>query len=501
MIKTNSIFNKLIQVIRAHIGFLVVVCVFSIVFIFKLFTNVLYDDEVGFYLSPTSRGVLFSFLSYGTTGYHILYAGLSAILDQLGNVYIAIRGVPFIAWILSNVVIYKTCLIKCEKNNATLAVLIYNMLYCTNFYAVGGRGYMLINLWLALAVYFSVRLMEDMQNKKLWICFVIVNICGFWTISTYMYAFFCVVIAWGLYLLFQKKYRDIWILFKYCVLIGIGVFLVYCPVFLFVHVYDLAEQGIIEKSNTVFLKTVLQDPLMCLIQGMGKFIDTTTYSISNQKYNELLAGLWDYFGKISEFVFFRPFPVLAKMTYIGTWLLSVVFCIRRKDNLGHLYGAVSLAIFIPIVFLQRVFPFERLFTFLGVFIAISMASVLEQIPSKLQQISRYLPVLFAVITVVLYLNADYINPHHDTIDDSVEKAVEQIPESLREKEKLAVYVDAFQQRNYMILWGRLNGIDVEFVEENPELAFVSNNNEENKVVMDGLRDYYSDAYIIAAVKE
>lgn len=501
MIKGKCVSSKLVQIIKGNLCFIIILLVFGATFIFKLFNNVLYDDEVGFYLLPTSRGVLFSFLSYGTTGYHILYAGLSAVLNYLGNVYIAIRGVPFIAWILSNVVIYKTCLIKCEKSNAVLAVLIYNMLYCTNFYAVGGRGYMLINLCLALAVYFSVRLTEDMYNWKLWVGFVIANICGFWTISTYMYAFFCVVIAWGLCLLFQKKYRDIWILFKNCVYVGIGVFLVYCPVFLFVHVYDLAEQGIIEKSNGVFLKTIISNPFICLIEGMSKFIDTTTYSISNQPYNELFAGLWDYWGSVSEFVFFRPFPVLSKVCYIGIWLLLVVLCVRKRDKLGYLYGAVALAIFIPIVFIQSVFPFERLFTFLGVFIAVSMAYVMEQIPLKLKRISRYLPAMFAVIAVVLYLNADYVNPQHDTYDNSVEMAIEQIPESLLKKEQLTVYVDSFQQRNYMILWGRMNEVNVEFVEDNPELVIVSAENKDILPGENGLKEYYSDAHISASVKE
>lgn len=501
MIKASSCCEKIKKGITEHRVFVCMLIVFGIIFGYKLFTNVLHNDEVGFYLSPTSRGVFFSFLSYGTTGYHILYAGLSAILDFLGNVYIAIRGVPFIAWILSNVFIYKTCLLKCDKCNAFIAVLLYNMLYCTNFYAVNGRGYMLINFWLALTVYFSVRLTKDMGNRKLWIGFVIANICGFWTISTYMYAFFCVVIAWGFYMLFQKKYKDIWMLFKYCVGTGIGVFLIYCPVFLFKHVYDLAEQGIIEKSYGVFLKTIISNPFVCLIEGMAKFIDTTTYSISNQPYNELIAGLWDYFGSVTEFVMFRPFPLLSKVCYIGIWLLLVVLCIRRKDNLEYLFGAVALVIFIPIVFVQSVFPFERLFTFLGVFIAVSLGNVLEQVPSKWKQKRRYVQVALAGVAIILYLTMDYTNPYHDTLDDSVEKAIEQMPESLREKEELTVYVDSFQQRNYMILWGRLNGVSVEFAEEEPELAIVLTDSEERKVIQDTLDRYYVDEYISAFAKE
>ena len=499
MLNINSFLSKMKQTIIDNFGFLIVLFIFSVIFCTKLFTNVLYDDEVGFYLSPTSRGVAFSLLSYGSTGHHILYATLSAILDSFGNVYIAIRGVPFIAWILSNIVIYKTCLLKCEKISSVLAVLIYNMLYCTNFYAVGGRGYMLINLCFSSAVYFSMRLTEDMHNRKLWIGFVVANICGFWTITTYMYAFFCIVIAWGLHLLIGKRYSDIWKLFKYSVCIGIGVFLVYCPVFLFVHVYDLAEQGLIEKSNLVFAQTIIREPFACLIGGMSKVIETTAYFMDKKTVGVLLNGLWDHFGKISSYVFFRPFPALSRLCYLGIWLLSVVHCVKKK-SLCYMYGAVALVLFIPIMFVQSLFPFERLFTFLGVVIAISVAYMLEQIPQKRIYIERYIGVALSALAVVLYLHIDYVNPQHDTYDDSVEMAIEQIPSSLLERERLTVYVDSFQQRNYMILWGRVNDIDVEFVEDNPELAIVSAENRDI-ISEEGLENYYSDEYIVASAKE
>lgn len=493
--------NKLIlkNKITQNWSFLIVLCFFSILFFFKLFNNVLYDDEVGFYLSPTSRGVVFSLLSYGSTGHHILYATLSAILDFFGNVYIAIRGVSFVAWMISNIVIYKTCLLKCEKSSSVLAVLFYNMLYCTNFYAVGGRGYMLINLCFALAVYFSVRLTDDINNRKLWIGFIVANICGFWTITTYMYAFFCIVIAWGLHLLINKRYSDIWKLFKYCVCIGIGVFLVYCPVFLFVHVYDLAEQGLIEKSNRVFAQTIIREPLACFVGGISKFIETTAYFMDKKTYGELLSGLWDHFGKISAYVLFRPFPALSRLCYLGIWLLSVVNCFVKK-NLCYLYGAVSLVFFIPIMFIQSLFPFERLFTYLGVIIAVSMAPMLESFLQNRIYLKRCVGVALSIAAVALYLHMDYANPQHDTYDASVEMAIEQIPESLLNREKLNVYVDSFQQRNYMILWGRVNNITIEFVEEDPELAIVSAENEDT-ITEKGLENYYSDAYIVASAKE
>lgn len=499
MLNRNSLFSKIKQTIIDNFGFFIVLCIFSIIFFAKLFTNVLHVDEVGFYLSPTSRGVAFSLLSYGSTGHHILYATLSAILDLLGNVYIAIRGVPFIAWLLSNIVIYKTCLLKCKKNSSVLAVLIYDMLYCTNFYAVGGRGYMLINLCFALAVYFSMRLTEDMHNRKLWIGFIVANICGFWTITTYMYAFFCIVIAWGLYLLINKRYSDIWKLFKYCVCIAICVFLVYCPVFLFVHVYDLAEQGLIEKSNRVFVETIIREPFACLIGGMSKVIETTAYFMDKKTVGELLNGLWDHLGKISSYVFFRPFPALSRLCYLGIWLLSVVYCFMKK-GLCYMYGAVALVFFVPIMFIQSLFPFERLFTYLGVVIAISIAHMLEQTLQKRIYTERYIGVALAALAIVLYLHIDYINPQHDTYDDSVEMAIEQIPSSLLERERLTVYVDSFQQRNYMILWGRMNEINIEFVEDNPELAIVSAENRDI-ISEDGLENYYSDAYIVASAKE
>ena len=130
-----------------------------------------------------------------------------------------------------------------------------------------------------------------------------------------------------------------------------------------------------------------------------------------------------------------------------------------------MYGAVALVFFIPIMFIQSLFPFERLFTYLGVVIAVSVAHILEQILQKRISKKRYIGAVLAVLAVVLYLHIDYINPQHDTYDDSVETAIEQIPSPLLERERLTVYVDAFPQRNHMILWGRLNDVNVEFVED------------------------------------
>lgn len=497
MNKTDILLENAKKNVMKNAWFYILLLGFGVLFFIKLFTNVLYDDEIGFYLSPTSRGVIFSFFIYESTGYHILHMGLSAILNKLGSVYLGIRGVSFIAWLVSNVVIYKACRLKCGKESSTIAVLIYNMLYCVNFYAVAGRGYMLINLCFALALYFSMRLAEDMKNRKLWIGFMIANICGFWTISTYMYAFFTVVIVFGLYLLIQKDYKGIWTLFWHCVITGIGVFCVYCPVFICTRLFDLYKQGDIDKSVQVFISTLLQNPIACLVDGIRSFLDRTNYYITYKSYTELLHGLGEFLEILATFLFFKPFPILSVICYAVMWLINIVLCVVKKHRMLYLCGAVGLSIFLPIMFLQRIFPFERLFAYLAVAIAISMAGVIEELPVKISVARRYIGVVLALVAVVLYLQLDYKNPWHDTIDNSVEKAVELIPEQLKEEEQLTVYVDEFQQRNYMILWGRMNQIEIEFGEDNPVLVILRTGNENSGVSIDHMNVYYTDENIIA----
>ena len=100
-------------------------------------------DELYTYYSFISRGPVYSAIHWPVPNNHVFYSVLSAFLDYLGNPYIGLRGVSYLAAAANLYLLYCFAGKFVNRYLAAGAVFLYAAVFQVNNLAVQGRGYTL----------------------------------------------------------------------------------------------------------------------------------------------------------------------------------------------------------------------------------------------------------------------------------------------------------------------------------------------------------------------
>ena len=205
MIKRYSV-----DTIKEHIVAILLITFMGILYIYNMFANKPWYDELYTYYYFVSRGPVYAAIHWPVPNNHVGYSVLSAFLDFFGNPYLGLRGLSCIAAICNLILIYRLCLNFMNKWFSITATALYAGTFLAFRLAFQGRGYTLATTCLLVAIYAVYKIAIGQCLLRNYVFFAAALTLGLYIVPSSIYWVVPVCVTGGLYLLVQKRYRDLW---------------------------------------------------------------------------------------------------------------------------------------------------------------------------------------------------------------------------------------------------------------------------------------------------
>lgn len=378
--------------------FAVFFCAVMIYYIWRLFRIPPWYDELYTYENFIDRGVIYSMIHWPLPNNHVLYSALSALVNKLGSPYLGLRGVSLLASAGSLLLLYRLLKKLVSPTLSVTGCALFAAMYNVTQQAVQGRGYALSGFFLIAAA-----------NLLYEICVPCVSapdevgihgrsapheksafrgIKGFWKSSRFwLYAGFAACLAGGLYAIPSNLY---WVV-PIC-LVG-GLFLLLCREYgrllrliaasacaavvtfgLYTIIWlAIGSNFLVKEEGGPFygmshFRMLLTDPAAAFLRGLNAMLSDP--NIQSVDRTQFLEGIGGYLLRILNQVYSGGGYVLAVL--IPVCLLILFFltlsAFRKKERGFAFCGlyCLVLTIMVPVfLFVQCVFPYLRVFTYMG----------------------------------------------------------------------------------------------------------------------------------------
>jgi uncharacterized membrane protein len=327
-----------------------------------------YDESVT-YMYFASKPLSAALAEYSAPNNHLFHTLLVHWACQLlGNKPWMIRLPAFIAGVLVVPASYLAARVLYNKRAALLAAaLVASSSYLVE-YSANARGYSMICLFFMLLLALAAYIIRT-WSPGVWLPFAVLSVMGFYTIPIMLYPFALIVVWIFLSILFQapvSSCRARWLdLVSVLAIVVLLAFILYSPVF--------HESGL----DSVF---------------GNRFVKAQSWSYVFANLPAALSATWSKWN--------RDLPPIISWMLIAGFLTALVFHRRLSDFRVPIWLA-ALAGILPLLILQRVVPFERVWLFLlPLYLAMASAGITcWMTPPGLKEgkYASYAPVALAAI--------------------------------------------------------------------------------------------------------
>ncbi|WP_028982024.1 hypothetical protein [Sporocytophaga myxococcoides] len=215
------------------------VIAFSFITLFSLLLKLWYFFKVPFlvdeafsYVYFVSKGFPVTASYYPAPNNHILSNLLSCIVQLFTDNPLLIMRLPsFIISLLLGGVLFLFYKKHFSFFTAITAYLFYSLSFEMNFYAVQGRGYLLLTLCVFILTIVCFKYTTTQKGAYIWI-YTLISIAGFYTIPTFLYPFVSSMIFLHIYFFLNKNIGPLFKIYTATCAVLAGVLLLYAPVFL-----------------------------------------------------------------------------------------------------------------------------------------------------------------------------------------------------------------------------------------------------------------------------
>tara|TARA_B100000683_G_scaffold275017_1_gene324631 strand:- start:838 stop:2550 length:1713 start_codon:yes stop_codon:yes gene_type:complete len=310
------------------------------VFILIQFVNVFYRlftfDEQSTYIYLVQFGPLSVLTDYYPNN-HLLFNFIFSILS-LSNIEPVICGrlISLFFFILGTCIMYYLMRKLFKKWLCLLSFSLFLFSYPSLLYAASARGYAFIIICFSIQFLIVLIWSKKGLTKTRYFAFVITGVCGFASVLSYLYAFF-IIGLWALFLfIVNKSQKNILNLISASIFVGLGSVIAYSPIILI--------SGVNRIVNNDFVKPLAYSEVL---NGLPKHINSTFL---------YLTGIMD-----SEYSFLFLIAIV-----IGFFLMFALVKkeISKEDNEVLFFLTVSLIAIPFIIFIHKVLPYERTWSFL-----------------------------------------------------------------------------------------------------------------------------------------
>jgi hypothetical protein len=347
------------------------VIAFSLITLFSLLLKFWYFfkipflvDEAFSYVYFVSKGFSVTATYYPAPNNHIFSNLLSCIVQTFTDNTLLIMRLPsFIFSIILGVVLFLFYRKYFSYFTAITAYLFYSLSFEINFYAVQGRGYLLLTLCSFLLMITCFKYTWT-QKRVYLLVFIFISIAGFYTIPTFLYPFAASIIFLHFYFFLNKNIYPLLQIYAASCAVLMGVLLVYAPVI--------------------------------LVSGVSSLVSNSW--VSPLTLNSWLKDIPSYLGGSTNWLLDTEAGGGLLLIFIIVW--NIFINTQRSERGFQLLSIVQLLSPLLLIGVQRVLPFFRIWIYLIPIISFWIGSI----SSGLRK--RYLKLTYIIALGVFMLFSD-----------------------------------------------------------------------------------------------
>lgn len=362
MIKENKIFTV----------FFVVMVIY---YLHNMFAIKPWYDELYTYYYFISRGPVYSAIHWPVPNNHVFYSVLSAFLDYFGNSYIGLRGISFLAACANLVLLYRFAGKFMNQLMATGCAALYAAIWQVNNLSVQGRGYTLSILFYLLSLHCLYRICREEAGRAEYAVFAVGLTGGLYTLISSTFWVIPVCLTGGIVLLFLKRYRTLWKLIAASVAAAVMTFFLYLLIWLAIGSNLMSKDPGNGYYGVYQVTIILKTPVEAMLTGMEYMLATPYIQGDTRSY--IVSELFHYLTGVFNLFYANAGGYLTLFCSVMGIAALISGIINRKKNLSKwfvgIYFAVTTVMVPVMLIIQSVQPYYRVFTFLGVPVALLLA--------------------------------------------------------------------------------------------------------------------------------
>lgn len=372
-----------------------VALIYGVIYLYRMFTNNPWYDELYTYYSFISRGPVYAAIHWPLPNNHMGYSAISGCLSYFGNATVALRGVSFICAVCNIFLLYRLAAKLLNEKLAYVAVFIYAGVFQVHNMAVQGRGYTLSTMCYLIALGMLYTICKETPKFWNYACYSIAMIIGIWAVPTSTFWVIPVCFVGGVYLLFNKEYKKLLKLIAASLVAAAGSLLIYVLVWLAIGSNLLSKDPAGAYAGVYQLSIIKQHPILSAKTGLDYML-ASPY-IQSMDRGVVIKGLLGYLDILFE-QFYSLMGVPIIILFGITFAVSLVRFIKDRTRLLEAFLFVSIIMLPIMLVVQSVQPYLRVFCFFGVVLAFSVLMYVNMLLGKIgRETGKAAPIIIAIV--------------------------------------------------------------------------------------------------------
>lgn len=353
-------------------------------YVWRLFRIPPWYDELYTYENFIDRGMIYSMIHWPLPNNHVFFSALSALVNHLGSPYLGLRGVSLLASAGSLLLLYRLLKKAAPSAAAVTGCALFAAMYNVTQQAAQGRGYALSGFFLIAAANLLYEICVSQEGKAhaspenrafwknsrfwLYVGFAACLVGGLYAIPSNLYWVVSVCLAGGLFLLVCRKYGRLIRLIAASACAAAVTFGLYTIIWLAIGSNFLVKEEGGPFYGMSHFQMLLSDPAAAFGRGLNAMLsDPNIQSVDRAQFMEGIGG---YLLRVLNQVYPGGGYVLAVLIPVCLIvLLLLTLASFRKRERGFAYCGLYcliLTVMVPVfLFVQCVFPYLRVFTYMG----------------------------------------------------------------------------------------------------------------------------------------
>lgn len=387
-VTTYFIAGKKPKVSREDGIFCLFFLVMAVYYGWRMFTLIPWYDELYTYFYFISRGPVYAAIHWPLPNNHVGYSTLSACLGIFGCAPVALRGVSYLCSLGSLIFLYRISKKWFAGCVTLIPVFLFAGMHMVNQLAVQGRGYALVTFcYLSAILSLQHIAVEKSDNKRNYIIFGLSLVVALWAIPSSLYMVMPVCLIGGFVLLLDRDYGRLIRLIVTSLISAVCTAGIYCLLWLAI------GSNLITKINDMpfyqgrHIDVIIHRPFWALTEGM-EYMLATPYIQSmtrlefngqaghwlNTLFGTQLAPMWGLAGGLMKIL-------------LAAGLAAAVVCLVRRPKEAFLewYFVLTAALLSLALLIQCKLPYQRVFSFLGVWAALLLGWLIQKSAALLRE--------------------------------------------------------------------------------------------------------------------
>lgn len=459
--------------LRGNLLFSILFTGAAIYCLWRLFNIPPWYDELYTYQTFIDRGVIYSMIHWPLPNNHVFFSALSAVVNKLGNPWLGLRGVSLLASLGSLALLYRLLKKSVSPRAAAAGCGLFVSMYHITQQAAQGRGYALSGFFLlaALNLLYGIcvpaeggregaaacetrregaagdtgKEAGDGKRKRFWnhprfrlyAGFAFCLTAGLYTIPSNLYWVLSICLAGGLFLLWNRQFARLFRLIGASACAAAATFGLYSVIWLSTGSNYLVKDAASRYYGMGHFQMLLTNPADAFVRGMTAMLADPNIQSVDREY--FLAGFGDYLGRLMNQVWpggFRFLPVLLPLALAAVGGL-LWYSARKKDRSTAFLCLCCLVftLMVPVVlFVQCVFPYLRVFTYMGSVLAMLLILAGKAAGAAAGQAAAkrtvaLFSILITLLLPVLLWSLPSYRAGYDSRDDHIYAALRQLDET------------------------------------------------------------------------